>query len=114
MTEDLAVKPQVTLLDALVEQLVESSRVNASVQVKPAALLRPDAADQWLPVIDLLRQRLAGLVSLGEHLPSAAQGPSIWIKGALAGLVRGTLSNLCARTGVPLAQVGIVPAPAVP
>lgn len=82
-------KPHVTLLDALVEQLVESSRVNASVQVKPAAVLWPDAAGEWLPVIDSLRQRLAGLVSLGEYLPSAAQGPAIWIKCALAGLVPG-------------------------
>lgn len=78
---------QMTLLDALVEQLVESSRVNASVQVKPAAVLWPDAVGEWLPVIALLRQRLAGLVSLGEYVPAAAQGPSIWIKCALAGLV---------------------------
>lgn len=82
-------KEPVTLLDALVEQLVESSRVNASVQVKPAAVLWPDAAGEWLPVIDSLRQRLAGLVRLGEYLPSAAQGPAIWIKCALAGLVPG-------------------------
>lgn len=83
------VKEPVTLLDALVERLVESSRVNASVQVKPAAVLWPDAAGEWLPVIDSLRQRLAGLVRLGEYLPSAAHGPAIWIKCALAGLVPG-------------------------
>lgn len=83
------VNEKATLLDALVEQLAESSRINASVQVKPAAVLWPDAAGEWLPVITSLRQRLTGLVSVGEYRPTEAQGPAIWIKCALAGLVPG-------------------------
>ncbi len=78
-----------TFLDALVDALVKSSRVNASVQVKPAAVLWPDAAGEWLSVMASVRQRLPGVLRLGEYLPPEGQGPAIWIKCALADLVHG-------------------------
>jgi len=76
-----------TLLDALVGQLLESSKVNDSVQVKPAAVLWPDGTGEWTTVQAAIRKRLPGFVTLGEYQPQAGQGPAIWLKCAVAGLV---------------------------
>ena len=76
-----------TLLDALVGQLLESSKVNDTVQVKPAAVLWPDGTGEWTPVQAAIRSRLPGFVTLGEYQPQASQGPAIWLKCAVAGLV---------------------------
>ncbi len=92
MNEQVVKKP-ITVLDAVIEQLVESSRVNSSVQVKPAAVLWPDATAEWLPVIFTLRQRLPGLLRLGEYVLSDAQGPAIWLKCGLAGLISDVVSG---------------------
>ena len=77
--------PAQTLLDALVSQLIDASKVNDSVQVKPAAVLWPDATGEWTAVQTAVRQRLPGLVMLGAYQLQHGQGPAIWIKCAVAG-----------------------------
>ncbi|MBK1644204.1 hypothetical protein CKO25_05960 [Thiocapsa imhoffii] len=77
--------PAPTLLDALVSQLIDASKVNDSVQVKPAAVLWPDATGEWTAAQTAVRQRLPGLVTLGAYRPQDGQGPAIWIKCAVAG-----------------------------
>ena len=76
-----------TLLDALLHSLAAAAKVNASVQAPPAAVLWTDADQQWTPALPRLRQALPNLVSLGDYLPDMRQGPAIWLKCAVAGLV---------------------------
>ncbi|SDT86976.1 hypothetical protein SAMN05216296_0072 [Pseudomonas pohangensis] len=76
-----------TIIQALAEALISAAKVNASVQVKPAAVLWADADSQWLPVIDRLREIYPGLLGLGEYQPDAGKGPAIWLKCAVAGLI---------------------------
>lgn len=73
-----------TLLDALVDRLQQTSKVNEAVQAKPSAVLWPDAGSEWRSAYGELRQRLPGLVAWGDYQPDIAQGPAIWLKCAVA------------------------------
>ena len=72
------------LITYLVESLRASAKVNSTLMVVPAAILWTDAERNWESALPKLRQRMPELLTLGEYLPSARQGPSIWLKCAVA------------------------------
>jgi hypothetical protein len=76
-----------TLAESLANAISEVSKVNGSVQVKPAAVLWPDKDGIWLRVIPALRKLLPGLCILGPYEPESASGPAIWLKCAVAGVL---------------------------
>ena len=76
-----------TLIQALAAALRDASRVNGSVQVKPAAVLWTDAEAQWVPVLARLHAEGLGVAQLGAFEPDARRGPAIWLKCAVAGLI---------------------------
>ena len=75
-----------TILSTLRVTLSDASKVNSSVQTKPAVVLWTDAERQWEPALAQLRQCLDGLLSMGDYNPDARQGPAIWLKCAVAGV----------------------------
>ena len=76
-----------TLGDAVVAALLESAKVNDSVQASPASVLWTDSERQWSSVVSKLREGLDRLVSLGTYQQELAQGPSVWLKCAVAGVL---------------------------
>ena len=67
----------------------------------PAALLWPDPAGEWQPVVTLLREgRRMPIVTLGDYDPERWQGPAIYIRC----LIEGTLPEI----GFPDGEVPII------
>ncbi|MCF8169449.1 MAG: hypothetical protein K9K38_03590 [Rhodoferax sp.] len=86
-----------TLTDKLIESLQAAAKVNRSLMVPPATILWTDAERHWESAIPQLTKQLPELFVLGEYAPELRQGPSIWLKCAVAG-----------RLGIPLPD-GVVP-----
>lgn len=76
-----------TILAALAKALRTAAKINASVQTRPAAILWTDPEAQWASVLAPLRREGLTVIQLGDYQPDAHQGPAIWIKCAVAGLV---------------------------
>jgi hypothetical protein len=57
-------------------------------QVAPAVVLWTDKAREWEPVLPSLRGRLS-MLTLGSYTRDSFQGPAIWLRCALAGVVDG-------------------------
>ncbi|MBS0349082.1 MAG: BREX-1 system phosphatase PglZ type B [Proteobacteria bacterium] len=76
-----------TLLQVLAAALKDASKVNGSVQVKPAAVLWTDAEAQWTPALAGLHAEGIGIATLGAYEPHLRRGPAIWLKCAVAGLI---------------------------
>lgn len=76
-----------TLLQALAAALKEALKVNGSVQARPAAVLWTDAEAQWTPALAGLHAEGIGIATLGGYDPHARQGPAIWLKCVVAGLI---------------------------
>lgn len=74
-----------TFLDTLVTSVKGAATYNRGVMVGPAAILWPDEARQWEPLLPLLRELLPSLVTLGPYAPDERTGPAIWIRCLLAG-----------------------------
>ena len=72
-----------TILDVLVRRLQEAGTYNANAQVPPTALLWPDEAGQWEPIIARVKERLP-LLSLGAFDSGDGSGPAYWIRCAVA------------------------------
>ena len=72
-----------TVLDRLVASAQNALAYDPNVRVAPAALLWPDEARQWEPIIDRLGQRLP-IVTLGAYQPEARRGPAYWIRCIVA------------------------------
>ena len=72
------------LITYLLESLRAAAKVNRTLMVVPAAILWTDAERHWESAIPKLRQRMPELFTLGEYLPGERQGPSIWLKCAVA------------------------------
>jgi hypothetical protein len=85
----LPLAPDATVLDALLAALDNAARFNSQVEAPPLALLWPDKARDWAPVVgEVRRLRLAGLkgldaVAAGTEIAAleAEHGPrrsSVW------------------------------------
>lgn len=73
------------LMAYVAEALRSASKVNRTLMVPPAAILWTDAERQWEGVIPNLTKLLPELFRLGAYSPDKRQGPSIWLKCAVAG-----------------------------
>lgn len=76
-----------TLAESLANALREISKVNGSVQTKPAAVLWPDKESIWQQAIPSLRKLIPALCVLGPYEPESRSGPAIWLKCAVAGVL---------------------------
>lgn len=73
------------LLTNLAETIRSAAKVNRSLMVPPAAILWTDADRIWESAIPQLAKQLPELFVLGDYAPDERQGPSIWLKCAVAG-----------------------------
>jgi hypothetical protein len=73
------------LLTNLMEAIRAAAKVNRSLMVPPAAILWTDADRLWESAIPHLASQLPELFVLGIYAPDKHQGPSIWLKCAVAG-----------------------------
>ena len=73
------------LLTNLAETIRSAAKVNRSLMVPPAAILWTDADRIWESAIPQLAKQLPELFVLGDYAPELRQGPSIWLKCAVAG-----------------------------
>jgi hypothetical protein len=69
---------RVTLLDALVSTLQHAADYNRLDQVAPAAVLWPDAAREWAPLVPVLREHVP-ILTLGPYAPAECTGPVAWL-----------------------------------
>lgn len=79
--------PKARVVDALSQAIAGAATYNNASQVSPIAILWTDAERQWMPFIPQLRGAGFSVLSLGPYEPSALQGPAIWLKCALAGVL---------------------------
>lgn len=73
------------LLTSLAEAIRTAAKVNRSLMTLPAAILWTDAERIWESVVPQLAVQLPELFVLGDYVPAKNQGPSIWLKCAVAG-----------------------------
>ena len=76
-----------TLLNKLVEHLRKAADGNTHTAATAAAVLWTDKEGHWRAAMPALKQLLPSLVQLGEYDADARQGPAIWLKCAIAGLL---------------------------
>lgn len=76
-----------TIDDAIREAIKNYDRGEA---IPPAALLWPDPAGEWQPVVTLLREeRGMPIITLGDYDPERRQGPAIYIRCLIEGTLPG-------------------------
>ena len=92
------------LITYLVESLRACAKVNRTMMVAPAAILWTDAERNWDSAAPKLKKLMPELFTLGKYLPDDRQGPSIWLKCAVA-------RALC--TGLPAGVVPVIYLPGV-
>ncbi len=81
-----------TVLDRLVACVRNALSYDHNVRIAPAALLWPDEARHWEPVIPRLTEHLP-IVTLGPYEPGARRGPAYWIRCVVAGTIDAGLSG---------------------
>jgi hypothetical protein len=81
-----------TVLDRIVGCLHGALAYNANVREAPVALLWPDEAAQWQPIVGRIGERVP-IVSLGTCDPLARRGPAYWIRCVVAGTVNAGLPD---------------------
>jgi hypothetical protein len=74
-----------TFLDALLASLDARAR-HGPAELAPVALLWPDEASQWQPIVAVIRTRRL-VVELGDYDPQNLRGPAYWIRGVLDGQI---------------------------
>ncbi len=72
-----------TLRDALAAAIGRAGRTNLNEQVAPAAILWPDEARHWEPLLPELRRRLP-LLTLGDYDPDRRTGPAYYLRCLIA------------------------------
>lgn len=77
-----------TILDAIVAAVQAAAAYDKNDQAAPAVVLWTDKGSEWQPVLPSLRRRLP-LFTLGSYQVDVSQGPAIWLRCALAGVVDG-------------------------
>jgi len=73
-----------SVLDRIVASVRAASEYNKNAQEAPVALLWPDEARQWEPVIERLAEHLP-VVTLGDFKPDQRRGPAYWLRCVVAG-----------------------------
>ncbi len=73
------------LIVFLADTIRAAAKVNRSLMVSPAAILWTDADRIWESAVPQLAKLLPELFVLGDYIPKEHQGPSIWLKCAVAG-----------------------------
>jgi len=74
-----------TLTEKLIESVSAAAKVNRSLMAAPAAILWTDADRVWESAVPHLAKQSPELFVLGDYAPAERQGPSIWLKCAVAG-----------------------------
>lgn len=80
----MAADGQGTVLTALMASLRERAR-RVDGQERPAAVLWPDPAGAWRPLLPSLRGQMPELHSLGEYAPGDRSGPAVWLRTMIDG-----------------------------
>lgn len=75
------------ILDILCQEVRSSATYNSNIQVAPAVILWPDAHRQWEGALPLLQAAMPELIVLGDYEPEKKQGPAIWIKCVIEGVL---------------------------
>jgi len=78
-----------SLFDKVIQSLQQAESHNSSLMVKPEVILWPDPENQWESVITVLQKRLPQLLIYGEYDPDKKQGPAIWLKCMISGILPG-------------------------
>ena len=73
------------LLTHLSEVIRSAAKVNRSLMAPPATILWTDSDRIWESTVPQLAKQLPELFVLGDYVPVDRQGPSIWLKCAVAG-----------------------------
>ena len=76
------------VLEHLVKSIRKSGSVNRGDQADPACILWPDGSREWESIIPRLSQEMPELLVLGDYDPLLRKGPAIWLRCALAGMLR--------------------------
>lgn len=82
-----------SIIRKLARAVAGASAYNPEVQAPPACILWPDRERLWEPAITLLMEALPQLLVLGEYRPERRQGPAIWLRCAIAGVLDGVGSG---------------------
>ena len=77
-----------TLTDKLMESVHAAGKVNRTVQTQPAAILWTDKERHWETVVAGIKGQLPSLLTLGVFDTDQCTGPAIWLKCAIAGVLK--------------------------
>lgn len=75
------------LLDLLCDELRSSASYNSNIQVAPSVVLWTDKLREWESALPLLRAALPELLVIGNYEPEKRQGPAIWLKCVIEGVL---------------------------
>ncbi len=78
-----------TFLDAVERALERAGAFNSREEIAPAALLWPDGASDWAPLVPRLRERRL-VLTLGPYRPEAWTGRGTWLRCAVNQLLPDT------------------------
>ena len=73
-----------TVLDRLIAG-VRARNTTLDGQEHPAAILWTDPKREWLPLVDLLLQRVEEYLVLGDYAPERRTGPAVWVRCVVDG-----------------------------
>jgi sulfur relay (sulfurtransferase) DsrC/TusE family protein len=73
-----------SIYDKVVEALKQVENHNSNLMVMPEVILWPDPENQWVDVMDVLRENMPQLLTYGSYNPAKKQGPAIWLKCMIA------------------------------
>ena len=76
------------VLRKLAKSLKAAAAHNPEVQAAPACILWPDRERFWELAIGLLQEELPELLVLGDYAPETRRGPAIWLRCAIAGVLK--------------------------
>jgi hypothetical protein len=76
-----------TPLDILIEALRDAASYNAAAEAPPEAVVWCDANGDFLPLLNVLREKLPELLTYGDFDIANRIGPAIWLRAAAVGAV---------------------------
>ena len=76
-----------TLLEAIHYLLNQVRRYNPNDVAPPAAVIWTDADGQWEPIVPQLQEVMPELLIWGEYDPDNMQGPAIWLRCVIDGML---------------------------